>query len=132
MKHKATIFLTFILTVVCSLFFFSCKEKKAEPVVFDLREASVAEGTTLLALMEERESEGALKFTMEDGMVTSINGTKNSTNQYWMLYISDGENSNGEWGTYTYEGETLRSAIYGAETLTVKNGEIYVWVYQKF
>ena len=65
-------------------------------------------------------------------MVTSINGITQTANTYWMLYTSDEDNANTGWGTYDYDGKSLGSAIYGAESLTVKDGCVYVWVFTKF
>ncbi len=132
MKRKiATLFSLFILAAIC-LFAVSCKDKDADPVAIDLAGVTVAENATLLDVMEEKKADGTLKFSISDGMIVSINGVKNGTNRYWMLYTSDGEYSNAQWGTHTYEGKELGSAVYGAGDLPVKSGEIYVWVYQKF
>ncbi len=90
------------------------------------------DGKTLLAVMEGLQEAGELTFTISDGMVTSINGTSQTTSSYWMLYTSDAENANEQWGTFEYEGETLGSAIYGAGELTVKEGCIYLWAFESF
>ena len=66
------------------------------------------------------------------GMITAIGGVENSANSYWMLYTTDAEFSNAEWGTCSYAGKELQSAILGAASLVVKAGEIYVWSYQTF
>jgi Ca2+-transporting ATPase len=66
--------------------------------------------------------------------VNEMNGKKNAADfsSCWMLFTSDAEMANTEWGTVEYEGETLGSAILGAESLVVEKGEIYLWVYQSF
>ena len=75
---------------------------------------------------------GELEFTAADGMVTSIGGKANTTNSYWMLYTDDAENSNEDWGTAEYEGKTYLSATLGYESLPIKEGCTYIWMYQTF
>ena len=89
-------------------------------------------GKTLLAVMEELQEAGEFTFTVSDGMVTSINGTSQTASSYWMLYTSDAENANDQWGTFEYEGETLGSAIYGAGELTLKADCVYLWSFESF
>ena len=135
MKRTISSILVAVLLTLTAFFFLSCKGEK-EPVVIDLTDAVVEEGTTLLDVMEDRKEEGTLAFEVVNGMVTSINGTENSPtyNPCWMLYTSDDDPavSNSAWGTYEYEGQTLASAALGADALIVKTGEIYVWVYVTF
>jgi hypothetical protein len=49
-----------------------------------------------------------------------------------MLYTSDSDNSNVAWGEIEYDSNVYGSAILGAEMLTVKDGCLYIWVYQSF
>jgi hypothetical protein len=93
-----------------------------------------AAGKTLLQVMSEKEEDGEFSYKIKDGMIVEINGTENDLdyNPCWMLYTSDQENSNTAWGEYEYNGETLGSASVGADSLIVKSGEVYVWVYQEF
>ena len=67
-------------------------------------------------------------------MVSSVEGKENAADgsACWMLYTSDAEMSNKEWGTITYEGNTYGSAILGAESLQVSAGQYYVWSYDAF
>ena len=117
-------------------FFVACKDDEVKPVAIDLTNVAVAEGTTLLDVMEDLKEEGTLTFEVANGMIASINGKANSAtyNPCWMLYTSDDDPavSNSAWGTYEYEGKTLASAALGADSLPVKSGEIYVWVYVTF
>ena len=87
-----------------------------------------------LEVMEKLEEEGAFAFTMEGGMLTSLNGKQNPADwsACWMLYTSDTELSDDAFGTYTYQEMEMGSAVVGAEKLPVKAGEYYVWYYQKF
>lgn len=65
-------------------------------------------------------------------MVVSINGKTNTTKSFWMLYTSDAENANREWGKFEYEDSTYGSATLGADALIVKENCIYIWAYQTF
>lgn len=72
-------------------------------------------------------------FEIVDGMVVSINGIKNASDwsNCWMLYTDDAENSSMGYSV-EYKGKKYGSAIYGAESLIVKDGCLYIWVYQSF
>ena len=87
---------------------------------------------TLKELMDVAVKEENLEYEISGGLITSINGKANTANSYWMLYTSDTEMSNTEWGTYEYDGKTLSSAIFGAESLPTVQGEYYVWAYTTF
>ena len=75
-------------------------------------------------------------FVIENGMVTSINGLENALDwsAVWMLYTDDyrEEFSNSAWGTIIYKDKTYNSAAWGAESLIVKDGCTYIWIYQSF
>lgn len=131
MKRKILSFVTLLATVILSTFCLVACDKEVQPVVITVSEPVTVE-TTLLDIMNERKTEGELQFEITNGMITSLNGTANTTNSYWMLYTSDASNANAEWGTYEYNGETLGSAVLGASALVVAQGETYVWVYQTF
>lgn len=126
---RATVFLISLFLSFC--FSFASCNKEAKPVIITA-DSSVAEGTTLLVYMEELQESGKLTFTVQNGMVTSLNGTKNGTNSYWMLYTSDENNANTAWGSFDYEGETLGSATLGVADILIVAGETYAWVYQSF
>ena len=89
---------------------------------------------TLLEYMEILKADGELDFEISAGMITSINGIDNPADfsSCWMLYTSDAENSNASWGTVEYKEKEYASAMYGAETLKIKQGCTYVWVYKSF
>lgn len=132
MKNLKKRWIALLLCLIATVFgvcYTGCN-KTVEPVAITVSQAT--EGETLLQYMEGLQEKSELTFTIEGGMVTSINGTVQTTNTYWMLYTSDAENANTAWGTYEYDNQTLGSAIYGAEDLTVKNGCVYVWVFTKF
>lgn len=123
-----------VMAVISSALFFACG-KSADGVESLVIEADDgAAGKTLLALMSEKEENGEFSYKVKEGMIVEINGVENDLdyNPCWMLYTSDEENSNTMWGEYEYNGETLGSASVGAESLIVKAGEVYVWVYQEF
>ena len=67
-------------------------------------------------------------------MVSKINGTENAADfsACWILYTSDSEMGNSEWGTYDFQNVTCLSAIVGGDALTVSAGAYYIWVYTTF
>lgn len=136
MKNFKKSWIALLLCLVATVFgvcFVGCKKNvdaNADRVAITVVNAT--ENESLLEYMEGLQKNGELTFTIEKGMVTSINGITQTTNTYWMLYTSDTDNANTAWGTYTYDGQELGSAIYGAEDLTVKNDCVYVWVFTKF
>ncbi len=131
MKRKLISFITLLATLLVSAFSFLACGDNVEPVAITISQA-VEENTTLLKVMEEKKAAGELDFQMENGMIVRIGETKNGTNSFWMLYTTDEENANEQWGTFEWNGETLASAVLGAEALVVKQGETYVWAYQTF
>lgn len=138
MKRKCislfTTLFAFVLSVVC---FASCtKTVKIDGDYVVIVAKDVAADTTLADYMETLQADGdnEFTFTLENGMVTSINGKANPADysSCWMLYTSDEDNSNTAWGTAEYDGKTYGSAMYGAEELVVAEGETYIWWYQTF
>ena len=133
--RKVMVSLLLVLTAaLSSVWFFACGKSAdgVEPLVIVADES--AAGKTLLQVMSEKEEDEEFSYKIKDGMIVEINGTENDLdyNPCWMLYTSDQENSNTAWGEYEYNGETLGSASVGADSLIVKSGETYVWVYQEF
>jgi hypothetical protein len=95
----------------------------------------VSGDVTLLALMEELQEGGEFVFEADlTGMVQSIEGKANPADwsACWMLYTSDAEMANTEWGVIEYGGVSYGSAIVGANALYVVAGATYVWSYQSF
>ena len=90
--------------------------------------------TTLLDYMLSLKSDGQLQFKTTDGMITSVNGISNPADwsSCWMIYTSDNENANVGWGKMDYNGNIYGSAILGAEYLPIKDGCLYIWVFQSF
>ena len=88
----------------------------------------------LIDYMDQLVKSGKMTCTIQDGMVTSINGIDNPADfsSCWMLYTSDEENANAAWGTVDFEGKQYGSAISGAEVLKVKPGQLYIWVFKSF
>lgn len=130
-----------VLMLSVSLLLTGCKK---EPLVIKDSDTYIVIKTTeeamkgkedmlLVDYMELMREEG-LEFEIRDGMIVSINGIENPADysSCWMLYTSDGENSNASWGTVEYEGKEYGSAISGAETLKIKANEIYIWVFKSF
>lgn len=143
MKRKMyalfTLLLTFLLSV--SMLVACDKEGSAKAEIVSKSDTMVVikinetEGfATLLDAMTYLKNEDKLTFELTGGMVSSIEGKANPADwsACWMLYTSDAEMSNTEWGTISYDGNTYGSAILGAESLTVSAGQYYVWSYDTF
>ncbi len=128
MKKKCVLAI-FVFTLIACLFCAACA-KDVKTVGIAVRDA--AEGETLKTYMDKMEERGEISYTIENGMVTSVNGIANAANSYWMLYTDDVENSDESWGVLEYDGKTCFSAKLGAEALHVKNGCVYVWSYESF
>ena len=146
MKRKTVSLLSLILSVVFALGAASCglfdgdekviiaSVERKEDTMVAIKVEKVEDNAMLIEVMEYLQEENTLAFEVSGGMVTSINGKANAADwsASWMLYTSDAEMANTAWGTYEYEGQTLGSAIVGAEALPVADGEIYIWSYQSF
>ena len=105
-------------------------------IVLKVTEEAIGGNTDMVLIdyMDTLVKEGKLTCSIENGMVTSINGIDNPADfsSCWMLYTSDADNSNAAWGTVEFEGKQYGSAISGAETLKIKAGQLYIWVYKSF
>lgn len=141
MKRKIGYLFTFMLVLLTAFCAFACNGGGASGKLASATETRIVievEETdgkaTLLDVMNELQEEEKISFTVVSGMVTSINGKANTADfsGCWMLYTSDSEMANTEWGTVEYDGKTLGSAILGAESLTVVESGLYVWEYQSF
>ena len=143
MKRKIYLFFTLLLTVataVCMLV--ACdKQGSAKAEILSKTDTMVVikvnetEGfATLLDAMNYLQDEGKLTFEFSGGMVVSVEGKTNASDwsACWMLYTSDKEMSNTEWGVVEYDGKSYASAILGAESLTVAVGEYYILSYVSF
>ena len=136
--------ISFLLTVtlLAGMLLTGCKK---EPLVIKDSDTYIVIKTTeeamddktdmlLIEYMETLKEKGQLEFKVENGMITSINGIDNPADfsSCWMLYTSDEELSNVAWGTVEYQGKEYASAVSGAEALTVKPGQLYIWVFKSF
>ena len=105
-------------------------------IVIKVTQEAMGDKTDLLLIdyMQTLKDKGELEFKIADGMVTSVNGIDNPVDfsSCWMLYTSDEALSNAAWGTVEYEGREYGSAVVGAEKLTIKPDQLYIWVYQSF
>ncbi len=105
---------------------------ESEPcVVIKAETSDITPATTLKLYMDSMVASGKLAYTMESGMVTSVNGIKAEAGIYWMLYTDDAEYAVNAWGTLEYEGVVYGSASVGATELIVKQGATYIWCLQK-
>ena len=121
-----------VLVLVMVLGLFACN-KNVDEVVIKVDNAYKMEvEDTLEDYMDYLEDKGKLDYEEEDGMIISINGKANTLNSYWMIYTSDENYSNSQWGTYEFKGKTLGSATLGATALPLNKDATYVLVYQTF
>ncbi len=135
-----------LIALLCSfVMLFAISGCKKEPLVVKDSETCIVitasgsqlaltETTTLKDYMVSLKSSGLLEFEIKDGMITSINGIANPADwsSSWMLYTSDADNANTAWGEIEYNGKKYGSAVSGAESLIVKEGCLYIWVYTTF
>ncbi len=92
---------------------------------------SVEGDAKLIDAMKALQEEGKLSFVADgQGMIQSINGKENAADwsQYWSLYISDAELSDMTYGIER-NGQQLGFSNFGAESLPVATGGVYVWLY---
>ena len=139
MKRKIFSLLLVVFTLFCMV---ACggKSKVACELVDEadtrvvIRVTEAADNATVLDCMEYLSGKGDFSYKISGGMVMEINGKANTADfsGCWMLYTSDAEMANTEWGTIEYDGKTIASAIVGAEALTVVVGEVYIWEYVTF
>lgn len=120
---------TLLLVTLCALFAFGCNQPSNPPadVKFTVEIDNVQSGATILDYMNYLQSEGEFTFVISGGMVTSFNGVSGASNQYWILYTDDTNNSSSDMGTITVGGKTYNSASLGAETLIAVDGCTYIW-----
>lgn len=86
---------------------------------------------TLMDVMKTLQEQGEFTFkTDATGMITAINGKQNAADwsKYWALYISDTELSEMSYGI-EWKGQQLGFSNFGANTLPVEAGGVYVWQY---
>ncbi len=133
-------FLTFALTLVVALtatLFIACLKdplviKESDTYVV-IKVETTKPDLTLADYMASLEEYKGM-FQISNGMVISINGIENAKDwsACWMLYTDDyrEEFSNSAWGTVEYKKKTYNSSAFGAESLIVKDGCTYIWVYQ--
>lgn len=143
MKRKiyvvVTLLIALLMSVGCLLACDKVGTAKAEIVsktdTMVVVKVNETEGfATLLDAMTYLKEQGELEFELKDGMVFSVMGKENAADwsACWMLYTSDSEKANDEWGTIEYDGNTYGSAILGAEALEVTAGAYYILSYDTF
>ncbi len=140
MKKTLKVFVA-MLVLMLSTMLFACGKKGVECSVVMPNETTVVitvtkadTGAVLTDAMAELKSQGKLEYSTTGTMVSSISGKENKADysSCWMLYTSDKEMSNEEWGTFEYDGKSYGSAILGADALEILTGETYIWVYVTF
>ena len=143
MKKVFSLFVGVLVIVVGLFSFVGCSSK--EPLVIkesdtyivinvSNEQMDIADTTTLVDYMNSLKDDGQLTFGINNGMVSSVNGIDNPADwsSCWMLYTSDTDNANSAWGTIEYNGNVYGSAVLGAESLIIKDGCMYIWVFQSF
>lgn len=133
---RLKVILSLVCVFVCACLFFGCQKGtvKLDGDYLVIVAGEVEENLTLEEYMDRLQAEGKFSYEQSGGMVISIDGKANDSdyNPCWMLYTSDAENSNAQWGSVEYEGKVYYSASLGMESLIVKSGETYIWWYQTF
>jgi hypothetical protein len=143
MKNKKILaFLLAAMTLMSILLLAGCKSeplviKESDTcIVLKVTEEAIGGKTDMLLIdyMDQLVKDGKMTCTIQNGMITSINGIDNPADfsSCWMLYTSDEENANAAWGTVDFEGKQYGSAVSGAETLKIKAGQLYIWVFKSF
>ncbi len=136
MKKKFISFIFCSILFIFVLFLGSCSKREVTVdencVIITVDIKNVNENATLLDYMNYLSGKGELEYEISNGMVISLEGISGKSNEYWMLYTNDAELSNEDWGTCVYEGVTYGSAIFGAESLIIKDGFTYIWSLQAF
>ncbi len=129
-----------VLAVIMAVMFAACRNNNPTGgvtgnddkvvITINVEYMEITEDTTLLDYMNKLEENGEISFIISDGMITEINGVKNGSSTYWMLYTDDSENSNTAWGQIEYDGKIYGIAALGAGELVIKDGLTYIWYYQ--
>ncbi|MBQ0099873.1 MAG: hypothetical protein KBS91_04950 [Firmicutes bacterium] len=129
-----------LITFVFSLF--ACESKVPKVIqdsetcivisTFDC-DYTITDKSTLLDYMNYLKNSGEIDFELNGTMLQSINDTENKSDfsYFWALYTSDKDNSNDAWGTVVYNEEIYGSAIFGVDTLRIKENCLYIWLYQE-
>ncbi len=142
MKRKFYFLTIFLLATMLVVNLFGCKPKgTTEKVTLEFSSENMIVMTIVetkgeasaLSALTKLKKHGKVDFdynqTASGAFITSINGRANTNEYYWMLYTSDEEFSTTEYGTVDYNGQQYGQASYGADSLVVKEGEIYIWAY---
>lgn len=141
--RKSWVLTVATVLMACVCVFAGCLAKKPQVIkesdtyiVINVskKQMEITAETTLVAYMGALKENGELSFEMQNGMVASVNGIENPADwsSCWMLYTNDADNANTAWGQIEYEGEIYGSAMFGAESLKVKDGCTYIWIFQSF
>ena len=87
-------------------------------------------GKHLIDYLNALVAKGYFDYTMEGGMVTTVNKiTVDSTkNQFWAIYTDDEVNSSDLWAApIVIDGKTYNSASYGITDLPLTEGKSYIF-----
>ena len=139
---KSLSFLLVVISLCSAMMLASCQSEpvaieNSDPYIVIKPTAESIEGKEDMSLadyMAELKEKGELDYTINNGMITSINAIENPADfsKCWMLYTSDSDNSGNAWGTIEYEGKECGSAVVGAESITLKPEHLYIWVFKSY
>ena len=137
---KLTKLFALILTLVSLFVFTACQDNNdgektpsdADVIITVSSQEYDIQGKTLKDYMDYLVSGGDLEYEMNGTMLNAVNGVKNTTNSFWMVYTDDMENADSTWGTYVANVKTYSSAKFGIREVPIKDGYTYVLTYQKF
>ncbi len=103
-------------------------------ITISSEQMEIDKNSKLIDYMHSLKEDGLLDFEVTGGMITAVNGIKNPSDwsSCWMLYTDDEEFSSQVYGTVEYNGKIYQSAILGAESLPVKDGAVYIWIFKAF
>ncbi len=139
MKSKKNLskLLTLFLILTILFTFTACQSKVDDGIVEDVvitvsAEEYSVQGKTLKDYMDYLVGEGKLTYLMDGSLLSTVNGTSNTANSYWMIYTDDEENSDTTWGTIEKNGKVYASATSGITSLPIKDGCTYILTYQTF
>lgn len=142
MKRKFYFLTIFLLATMLVVNLFGCKPKgTTEKVTLEFSSENMIVMTIVetkgeasaLSALTKLKKDGKVEFVAQQSAygayITSINGKAEINGYSWMLYTSDEEFSTTDYGTVEYNGKQYGQASLGADSLIVKEGEIYIWAY---
>lgn len=139
MKNFKKLLVITTTLVVIAAFFTACNKPVVQTdteVVITVTDSVMKdiEGKYLVDYLDALVEKEKLTYEATSGMIITINGTeaKAADNKYWLIYTSDADYSNSDWGTYEYDSVTYNSATKGIAELPLKADAVYIFVISQF